>query len=345
MKRSIRVSSAAWMVVCAAGLASPAWAANVVWDVDPAASYIRLTVPDQDIDVPNLGNATIRLRDANSTSNWTDAGGRRAALDGQIITDYVNFTSIEFLGGAESIIALEQTNLRPNPTDWSGATQAYTGTSTAPAALGARVRGTYIVTFDAAFMAFRNVHLDVDSSVIALAGDGTFTGSQSFFGIGSALIDADGIALPLNLGQPVPDLRAEDMPPTIAMNTAGGVVENLGGRNRKLTYNIATAVTIQLDTVVINGSAAGVIVAYATIPDQGIPFDFSGDGDVDGEDFNVFKACMTGPALVGPPAGCTPVQFAACDRDHDSDVDIADFGRFQRCYSGANRPGNPNCAP
>ena len=137
----------------------------LMWDVDPTNSYIRLTIPDQTLAVTNVGNVTLAMRDATSTTQWTDAGGRRASLDGEIATDYVDGTSIIFLGGLHNFSALERTSLRPNPADWNAATTNYTGTSTAPAALGGRARGSYIIlTFDAAFMAFRSVRLDITNA-------------------------------------------------------------------------------------------------------------------------------------------------------------------------------------
>ena len=73
-----------------------------------------------------------------------------------------------------------------------------------------------------------------------------------------------------------------------------------------------------------------------------IPFDFDRDGDVDTDDLKVLSACYTGPAILGPPSGCTPDAFHVADRDHDGDVDQSDFGLFQRCWSG-RQPANPNC--
>jgi hypothetical protein len=83
-----------------------------------------------------------------------------------------------------------------------------------------------------------------------------------------------------------------------------------------------------------------------------IPGDFDRDGDVDGDDFLVFQACATGPAVPydaeALPAGCMLIPDAdgliAADFDSDGDVDHDDFGIFQRCYSGPNKPGDPACA-
>lgn len=65
--------------------------------------------------------------------------------------------------------------------------------------------------------------------------------------------------------------------------------------------------------------------------------DFDGDGDVDGADLEVLKACFTGPDL--PLAeGC-----ARADLEGDNDADQSDFGLFQACISGPDRPAPPAC--
>lgn len=250
-------------------VALPAAADVVKWDVDPAASYLRLTIPDQEVNVTNVGNVTIRMRDANSTTQWTDAGGRRAAIDGEIATDYVDGTSITFLGGAHNLFAIEGTSLRPNPADWSAATTNYTGTSTAPAAFGGRVRGTYILTFDAAFLAFRSVKFDLTNAstgAIAIT-NGVFAGGTTQCGIASALADADGLELPLGLGQPMPDVLHGEVPSQVQINAAGGALTNLGGLNRRLTYTINLPyLAFDLSGSVVTGSAAGLVVATAVLP-------------------------------------------------------------------------------
>ena len=56
--------------------------------------------------------------------------------------------------------------------------------------------------------------------------------------------------------------------------------------------------------------------------------DFDGDCDVDQDDFGVFQACASGPAVPLAP-GCE-----GFDVDGDDDVDQADFGQFQVMITG-----------
>jgi hypothetical protein len=65
--------------------------------------------------------------------------------------------------------------------------------------------------------------------------------------------------------------------------------------------------------------------------------DFNKDGDVDAEDFERFKSCISGPGVPYAP-GC-----GNKDLDQDGDVDQSDFGILQRCYSGSGNPADPNC--
>src|SRR5262249_48890950 len=88
-----------------------------------------------------------------------------------------------------------------------------------------------------------------------------------------------------------------------------------------------------------------------TCPCSSVRPDFDCDGDVDADDFAVFKACSTRSGLgysLALPSGCTLAPnlagFIDADLDRDSDVDSNDFGIFQRCYSGAGNHVDPNCA-
>ena len=247
-----------------------ATAGTVTWVVDSTNSYVRLTIPDQTINVTNVGNVTVQMRNASSTTQWTDAGGRRAALTGEIVTDYEDGSSITFLGGAHNLQAVEATGLRPNPAAWSVGTTNYTNSSTALAALGGRVRGMYsILTFDVAYLAFREMRLDITNATgeaVAIT-NGTFAGQTTGFGFASGLVDVDGLVLPLNLGQPIPDILHADLTPVVATNAGSGTITNLGGQSRKLTYTInMSSLVFDLGGTLVNGSAAGLVVAHAVLP-------------------------------------------------------------------------------
>jgi len=254
------------------GVQSIVWTADIVsWQIDSSASYVRLTIPDQALTVPDIGEVTVRLRNADSTGQWTDSGGRRAALTGELLTEYMDGVAIRFMSGSHNIRAVEQTSLRPNPAAWDTATESYTNTTSAPAALGARVRATLLfLTFDVAFVAFRNVEIDIGNlaAVPITISNGVFDGRMTFCGISNATVDVDGLALPLELGQPIPDVRNAEVPAIAVTNSAGGRIVDMGGRARRLTYQISISnLAIDLEGMSVVGSVEGLIVANATIPE------------------------------------------------------------------------------
>jgi hypothetical protein len=257
--------------VSIAAMATAVQAQIISWDIDPALSAVQLTIPDQSVSFPGI-TTTIQLRNPDGSA-WTNAGGRQAALDGTINTNYLDGVSVQFLGGTHNIFALEQTNLRPNPASFNPANVnsanpdgQYSGTSTAPAAYGARIRATGL---DAAYMAIRNVKYNIISSgAIPLGGGTTIGGSTTDFGISSGSIDVDGLSIFL-VGQQIQDIRDGALSPIIGTNTASGTITNLGGGLRRLTYNISETVSINLDGTILNGTASGTIVAFATVPEPG----------------------------------------------------------------------------
>jgi hypothetical protein len=64
------------------------------------------------------------------------------------------------------------------------------------------------------------------------------------------------------------------------------------------------------------------------------PGDLDDDGDVDSDDYAVFAACMAGPEIATPPAGCDPGKFDAADLNADDDVDVMDFAAFAVVFTG-----------
>jgi hypothetical protein len=94
---------------------------------------------------------------------------------------------------------------------------------------------------------------------------------------------------------------------------------------------------------------------FAVIGDSYVPFDFNRDCDVDADDFRLFEACLTGPAipynpgsLPEPSPGCTLTPdgngIIAADADENGEVDQTDFNAFQRCFSGQGQAPVPDCA-
>ncbi|NLX13507.1 MAG: hypothetical protein GXY44_07630 [Phycisphaerales bacterium] len=65
--------------------------------------------------------------------------------------------------------------------------------------------------------------------------------------------------------------------------------------------------------------------------------DLDRDGDVDQDDYALFKACISGPGIPYGP-NCADRDF-----DEDGDVDQDDFGIFQRCLSGPDELPDQNC--
>jgi hypothetical protein len=238
--------------------------ADVTWDVDPALSSITLTIPDQTVNVPGVGNVTARIRNADNSA-WSQ--GRTAALDGTLSTDFVDGSSIDFLGGAHNVFALETGSFRPNPAVWNGTT--WTDTSGAPAAFAGKVRGTLVITVDVGFMALRSVFADIESNVVPLGGGGSFAASSTMFGLESAQLQLDGFTV---LGNDVPDLN-EPLDAFLAGNTAGaGSVispDPIGQpllRKLTLPVNVPLAIPIE-DVGAVNGSITGTVVAFAVVPE------------------------------------------------------------------------------
>lgn len=76
------------------------------------------------------------------------------------------------------------------------------------------------------------------------------------------------------------------------------------------------------------------VIDYVDVTWPGGLGDFDGDGDVDFADFTAFAACLSGPEVPTPPAGCSPGEFSSRDLDHDYDVDLLDFALFQESFGG-----------
>lgn len=248
-------------------VAAPSNAGTISWDIDPAQSFVRLAIPDQSLSLDGT-NATVRVRNSQNDSAWSDAGGRMARLDGTIEGTLTPGSSIGFSGGTNNINAVDSTtNFRPNPAAFDpNATNAdnpdgtYTNTSGAPADFAARIRASVsILTLTIGQIAFRDVMFDLNSAGLALDGGGNF-GGGSDFGIESALLDVDGLSVAI-VGQVIPDVYQSPINNVSGTNTSGGIVTPLGGNLYQLLYNITVPINLDIDGTILTASASGQIVA------------------------------------------------------------------------------------
>lgn len=274
VRLTLSVASALALVLSA----SSAMAAPLTWTVDSAQSFVRLNIPDSQVTLDGIA-VNVRIRNQDN-SNWSDAGGRRAFLDGTISTDYVDGSSISFLSGQHALAAIEAGSFRPNPAAFDpGATNgdnpdgSYTNSSGAPAAYAAKVRAqgasfpaNLLGQLDLGYIAFRDVNFDVDSGALALDGGGSFVGGSNNFGIASANLDVDGQDVSL-VGQVVPDMLNESLTGLTGLNTAGGTVTVIDALTRQLVFNVNVPISIDLDGTILNATASGQIVAFAIVPE------------------------------------------------------------------------------
>ena len=255
-------------VAIGVALASPASAFLVNWDIDPAQSSFKLTVPDQTVTIGTI-TATMRLRNQNNAT-WTQ---NNAPVDGLLATSLTgSMTQIQFLGGASSLVGVNTTNYRPNPaayntavTDATNSAGTFTNTSSAAGVYGARVNASIsIITTNLGYIAFRNVQYDVASAVNSLVGT-SFAANLLSVGIQDSQIAFDSTA-PGTSG--VGDALGQSGP-IMAVNSGAGAgsLVNLGGANYRITVPFNLPVAISLSGVNLNATATGTLVGFATIPE------------------------------------------------------------------------------
>ena len=115
----------------------------------------------------------------------------------------------------------------------------------------------------------------------------------------------------------------------IGVDGAGTVEVSLTGASAAHTYLAAEGPVAELfDSVQIDPSAGS--ITLQVLPDG----DFDDDGDVDLDDYEEFLACLNGPNVTTPPAGCSPEQFVRADLDGDDDCDLADAAAFAGRFTG-----------
>jgi hypothetical protein len=251
----------------ALGLASPAFAYPITWDVNPAQSNFRLTIPDQSVTLGTL-TATMRLRNQNNTA-WTQ---NNAPVDGFLASDIgANLSSIQFLAGQSNLFGVNTGSFRPNPaayntavTDATNSAGTFTNTSSDPAVYAARVNAFFILNINTGYIAFDNVFYDIGSAALAIAGT-SFLSNTTTIGILDSRIGYDSIASGTT---GIGDVLAQTGPIS-AVNSGGpaGSIVDTGGQIYRLTIPVNMPVFVNLSGVMLNATATGTITAYAFVPE------------------------------------------------------------------------------
>jgi hypothetical protein len=266
----------------------------IVWNIDSNQSFIRLNFSTAQAPVNvNIGGDTVistsfTAVDSDSAVNWTDSGGRRAAIAGTISTDWNESSGLlTFLSGLHDMSAVDSGVFRPNPAAFSGG--VFTNDSSSPAAFGAKVRGVgagvtggfvplpIFLDSDLMYFALRNVFYDAGGSAALSNTGGGFVGNGGEFGILSAGLDVSTLEYGV-LIQVGDQLIPTELLPAIAPselntnfnqsligNTGALSIFNLGGLDRQLTKIINSELQLVVGGVIFSGTLEGQIVAFGQV--------------------------------------------------------------------------------
>lgn len=252
-------------------LSRPAAAALVGWTIDGTQSKVSLSIPDQKVSLDGI-TATVRVRNQSTASGGNNAWnvGNTAAIDGTIWSNFnpsLGGGTIEFLGGTHSIVALNSGNYRPNPAQYStplnpdgtASGGVFTGTGTAAAPYGARLRlSSPIGTSDVGYFSMYGIDFDLDSGPLVITGS-SFAANTSTFGIGDGLFAVDGFS------SVIPEPAIQDA--ILGIGSVTGTNQSptgsitLEGFVFTLTLPISVPVQIDIGGVPLDAMLTGTIVA------------------------------------------------------------------------------------
>ncbi len=254
--------------------AAPVQAALVQWWINPSQSKLTLSIPDTTVNFDGT-SVTIRVRNqATSTTVWNT--GNTAFLGGFLNTDYDMLGgTIQFLNNpVGQVYGINSGNYRPNPASFNAANTnvdnpdgQYADATQAPAVFGGRIRSQVsLLNNDGGFFTIDDVSYDMTSGVKALSGPPaarTFPAAGLNFGILEAAFSFDGLALPLGLGQPIPDMLDEPFTNLMGLNTSAGLATIVtSGFVSQMTIPLSVPFQIDVGGTFLNASLTGSLVAY-----------------------------------------------------------------------------------
>lgn len=266
---------------------------TVEWNIDSSQSWIRMAIPDQDIDIGGGTTIFAGLRGAQPIFDvtpgatnpavvpWSDDRGARAGIQGTILSDYQEGTSISFTQGTHNATLVESGQWIPNRNKWNGSNfdfhkpeiEGHPAAFAAELTLGGIIRVGHVALY--------SISLYADGTANLSGGGGTWTqsgGTVTMGGDSGSILDFWAQIL-------APSSRTTSGT-SIGPNNGTITIEDLGNDERKMT------VTIDIDFILLvsglplqNSKFTGQIVAFATLTQPAVVVDrsvyhggFSGGG-------------------------------------------------------------------
>ena len=233
-------------------------------------SFIRLNIPDQFIELNEEdGPILAGIREYNPgpfpSATWSDNGGKRSFVQGQLSTNYVDGTSIEFISGDHSAAAIEYGSFLPDPATWDPETETYGPSAGAPAAFNGELAlgdpnfPEFGLLVKLGVLSVRNVAYDALGTVSLGSISGGWEGTNPFeLGImPGAWADAESI-----LGNLFMEMLDEQ---ESAENQGSLEIEDLGDGDRRLILTISVPISLTIEGQDLNATITGQIIAYATV--------------------------------------------------------------------------------
>lgn len=274
----------AWkfLALFAAGLialsATQAHAGNLVFTLDQTQSYVQLAIPNF---VYSGNNIDIRGQNPNNglglaSAGWTTTTGNQAFISGTITANLTgnlsggNVNAVQFVAGANNLVALTSGNFRPNYAAYNSLTSSYNNNF----ATGANYAATpHTAVGNAGLTSFSNTTFDIGTSVSLGVTANQFQvngpGNPVVAGILSTNFAVEGLSLFL-VGQILPN-AVSTLTNVFGDNLStdlGQFTFTNGGTNLQVRIPLIVPFSVSLGGgVYLNGTDSGYIVANAPVPE------------------------------------------------------------------------------
>jgi hypothetical protein len=254
-------------------LFSPCAAEQVIWTIDSAQSKMRMSIPDQDIDIGGGTTIFAGLRGAQPIFDvtpgainppvipWTDDRGAAAPLAGTLTSEYVEGVSLGFTFGTHDANVVETGQWIPNRNKWDGTNfdfhkpeeEGHPAGFATELTLGGVVRVGHVALY--------NIDLDVDGVANLSGGGGTWTqtgGTLTMGGAAGSILDF--------WAQIFVSSSRTVSGTSLGPNSGALSVEDIGNNQRKLTIQLNIPFVLFVSGLPLQDALfTGQIVAFADL--------------------------------------------------------------------------------